>query len=531
MRKIVAKKMISTALAAAMLVGVTGCGDTGSKETAKSGGAGDDSAIASDSPYVGKGYDLSEKKTVVMYVLGDTPEDMDEVLDKANAEYFEPNLNTTLDLEFLNWSDYSTKYSLLLAGGDPVDLIYTASWCYYNEEAANGAFKALDLDWLKQYMPLSFEQQPAESWDEISINNTIYAVPKSKATFTAYNQVAVRQDLIDQYGLTVPDSWDNYVAYLKELAQKQSETGVTALNTNANREQLLTVFGQSKGVQGVTEGYDFDYYADNSEAAPAGEDIWYLYTSDFYKDYCLTMADLAKSGAWSTDAINDTSDAQAYFENGTSGSFVWNSSVFAAGKNMEDSGNGTYAAYDLTPDVKRSRGSYAVDAIAITEKSADPERAALVLDYMKGDAQLNRLLLGGIEGKHYKLNDDGTRETLDDSDGYTWNNWAWAINRQDEPDEAGLDERQVAIDKHNEEMEYVPEQTGFTFDPSAVQTEFTVVQSLVDEYKMAFALGIYGDKTEDTFEDFKTQLEDAGVQKVCDEFVKQYNSYMEQKNS
>ena len=149
-------------------------------------------------------------------------------------------------------------------------------------------------------MPLSYDQQPDESWDEISINNTIYAVPKSKATFTAYNQVAVRQDLIDKYNLTVPDSWDNYVKYLKELAQKQSETGVTALNTNANREQLLTTYGQSKGVQGVTEGYDFEYYANNSDAAPSTDDIWYLYTSDFYKDYCLTMADLAKSGVWST---------------------------------------------------------------------------------------------------------------------------------------------------------------------------------------------------------------------------------------
>ena len=184
----------------------------------------------------------------------------------------------------------------------------------------------------------------------------------------------------------------------------------------------------------------------------------------------------------------------------------------------------------MTPDVKRNRGSYAVDAIAITEKSEDPERAALVLDYMKGDVNLNRLLLGGIEGKHYQLNEDGTRTTLDDADGYTWNNWAWAINRQDEPDESGLDERQIAIDKHNEEMEYVPQQTGFTFDPSEVQTEFTVVQSLVDEYKMAFALGIYGDDTEKNFEDFKKQLEDAGIQKVCDEFNTQYKVYMEQKD-
>lgn len=49
---------------------------------------------------------------------------------------------------------------------------------------------------------------------------------------------------------------------------------------------------------------------------------------------------------------------------------------------------------------------------------------------MKGDVNLNRLLLGGIEGKHYQLNEDGTRTTLDDA-GDVRNNWAWAINRQE----------------------------------------------------------------------------------------------------
>ena len=51
-----------------------------------------------------------------------------------------------------------------------------------------------------------------------------------------------------------------------------------------------------KVCKALTEGYDFEYYANNSDAAPTTDDIWYLYTSDFYKDYCLTMADLAKSG-------------------------------------------------------------------------------------------------------------------------------------------------------------------------------------------------------------------------------------------
>ena len=150
MKKKLITKLVCGLLATTMVLGVTGCGGSKDAGSASVDGSEDNSAtagenggVASDSPYAGKGLDLSNHETVVMYVLGDAPEDLDDVISKANSEYFEPNLNTTLDLEFLNWSDYSTKYSLLLAGGDPVDLIYTASWCYYNEEVENGAFKVL----------------------------------------------------------------------------------------------------------------------------------------------------------------------------------------------------------------------------------------------------------------------------------------------------------------------------------------------------------------------------------------------------
>ena len=248
--------------------------------------------------------------------------------------------------------------------------------------------------------------------------------------------------------------------------------------------------------------------------------------SDIYKQYCLEMAELAKKGVWSTDAINDTSDAQAYFENGTSGAFVWNTSVYSAGKNLESSKNGTYAVYDVTPDTLRRRGSYADDATAITASSKNPKRAALVLDYIKSDVNLNRLLLGGIEGEHWELTKDGYRKTLDAAENYTWNGWAWALNRQDEPDEVGIDERQVVMDEKMEEKEYHPEVAGFTFDPSNVETEYTVVQSVLAEYESSFALGIYGDQTEKMFDTMKQTLESAGLSKVTDELLRQYEEYL-----
>lgn len=517
------KKLITVATVVITTVSMTACGSA--KGTVAEGKNNVNFEVKSG-PYADKGIDLSEHKNIVMYVLGDRPVDMDAVLEKANTEYFEPNLNTDLDIEFLNWSDYQTKYPLLLSGGEQVDLIYTASWCFYNEEIGAGAFKELDDEFLKKYMPYTYEEEPKEAWDEISVAGKVYAVPKGQASFTAYNIAAVRKDLMEKYNLTEPTSWENFKEFLKELATHQGETGVTALNTNANREQLLTMFLQSRKLQGVTEGYDWHYHADNSEAAPKDSDIFYLYTSDEYKDYCKEMAELADAGVWSSDAINDTTDPQSYFENGTSGAFVWNTTIFQAGKNLEDAGLGEYVAYDVTPDTKRSRGAYSVDATAITSKCTDPERAALTLDYMKSDVNLNRLLLGGIEGTHWELEEDGSRKVLDKSADYSWNNWAWAINRQDEPQEAGLDQRQVDISDECEKQEFVPEQTGFTFDPANVQSQYQAVSAVVDEYRMSFALGIYGADTESTFENFKSQLTAAGIDDVTAEFIKQYDEYM-----
>lgn len=516
-------RIMSLALAGITALVLTACGSTASNGT-------DSFTIPGDSPYAGKGYNLSQRKNVVMYVLGDEPADMKKITDKANAEYFEPDLNTTLEIKFLNWSDYATKYSLLLSGGEQVDLIYTAAWCYYNEEAAKGAFLELTDDFLKENMPYTYEQQPEESWKQISIDGKIYAVPKAKAAFTGYSIAGVRQDLIDKYKLTVPDSWENYQKYLKELAALKSETGVIPLNTNANREQLLTVFLQARGIQNVTEGYDWMYFHNDKEQAPDDKDIFYFYGSDLNLEYAKKMAELASEGIWTADAINDTTDAQAYFENGTSGSFLWNTTVFQAGKNLESAGIGTYAVYDLTPKALRSRASYATDAIAITAKSEDRQRAALVLDYMKSDVSLNRLLLGGIEGIHYELTDKGTRLKLDESKNYIWNNWAWAINRQDEPDEAGLDERQIAISENMDAHEYHPQIAGFTFDPKNVETEYTVVKSIIDEYKQSFALGIYGEKTEAEFAGFQKKLKNAGIDKVTEELKAQYNDYRKRNN-
>ena len=213
-------KRLSVFLAAVMAAGLCACGssapDSTKEGTASSPAAesvqaeGSDEGISEESPYYGKGYDLAERKNVVLYVLGDAPADMDKVLEEANNKYLIPNLNTTLEIKFLNWSDYQTKYSLVLAGGEDVDLIYTASWCYYNEEAAKGAFKELDMDFVQKYLPYTYEQQPEVSWEQAKIGDKLYAVPKGNASFSNYDFIVARKDLIDKYDLTEPEDWETF---------------------------------------------------------------------------------------------------------------------------------------------------------------------------------------------------------------------------------------------------------------------------------------------------------------------------------
>lgn len=54
--------------------------------------------------------DLSKKVNVNMIMVGDKPNDWEDVNEAIN-EYLEP-FNTTLSATFLSWSDYTTLYPL-----------------------------------------------------------------------------------------------------------------------------------------------------------------------------------------------------------------------------------------------------------------------------------------------------------------------------------------------------------------------------------------------------------------------------------
>ena len=266
------KKAIAMATTLTMLTGLSACGNSGTQNvgTGASGGqnASGNEGISEDSPYKDMGFDLSEHEDIICYAVGERPTDMDLVLEKLNDEYLGPWLNASLQVEFISWGDLGTKYSLLLSGGDKVDLIYTSSWCNYNSEAGNGAFKELSEDFLKTYLPYSYPQQAPESWEQASISGVVYAIPKNFSTFTSYNVFVLRKDLADKYGIGEINSWDSMKEALYTIADNETQNGIYANGQRGSNEFGDHLWWQNVGADVLASGYDFMYYTHGSEDLP-----------------------------------------------------------------------------------------------------------------------------------------------------------------------------------------------------------------------------------------------------------------------
>lgn len=138
-------------------------------------------------------------------------------------------------------------------------------------------------------------------------------------------------------------------------------------------------------------------------------------------------------------------------------------------------------------------------------------------------------MVGGIEGVHYEMTEDGKRKLAASADKYGWASWAWGITGKDSPALYSEDPRSNMMEEMCMEKEYAPIASGFTFDKKNVEAELAVINSIVQEYGASFNIGLFGDDTEAKYQEFVGKLEDAGLSKVMDECKAQYEAFCERK--
>ena len=471
-------------------------------------------SAAADEPNPWASFDTSQEVNLVLYAVGTKGPDHERVIALVN-ERMKELINTTIDVEIIPLSDFQTRYPLVLAGGDDVDMIITHPRIGpFSTNADNGAFLALSDDFLNKWMPETMKSQAPMSWRQSMYKGNLYYVPRNQSDYEQAYGVVVIKELREKYGIPEITNVDEFEQYLFAIAKGEQGTGLFAFYANPTLP-ISWVFLNS--VNNWLGFGSVSWDADNPGRINP-DDIFIPALTPEYREYCLRMANWAKEGVWPSNAITNVTHTGDLFKEGKSASDICNYKAANADiVEMEKQGK-TAEYFCLMPDTANTRISpYGNDGLAITYFSKHPERAALAIDVMKNDPVINNLLQGGIEGEHYILNADNTHSNGPNYEGYPWGGWAWCLRSQLNPTEGGLYPAVKAMRQKYDSMNIDPDRftiDGFTFDNTGLEAESALINSLNQEWSASFDLGVFGDETDAKLDEYVALLKEAGIEKI-----------------
>jgi ABC-type glycerol-3-phosphate transport system substrate-binding protein len=527
------KRLVSLALVLLLCIALlAGC--SSSSAPASNGGSGNSTTPTSSAPAEGgsdtpagdngatddnpwSGFDTSKEVNLVFYAVGTKNSAHDYVIGKANARMKEL-INTTVDVEIIPLSDFQTKYPLVLAGGEDVDIIMTHPYIGpFTTHADNGAFMELTDEFLHKWMPVTMQTQVPASWKQAMYKGKLMQIPRNDSDFEQAYGVVVRKDMMEKYNIGNITSVDDFQKYLYAVADGEKNTGMYAMYVNPTSPMSLTF------VQGV-ESWQTAGSALWDSKKPGKinpDDLFLMQDTEEYKNYCLRMADWAKHGVWPSSAITGTTHITDLFSESKSASDIC--MYKAANSDILDAVTRGFEAeyYNILPPGANTRiAPYNYDALAITSFSKNQERAALAVDVMKNDYEVTNLLQGGVEGEHYILDPVTNTHSLGPkAEEYAWSGWAWCLRSLQNPGEGGIVPSVMAIredfGKRNVDASLFTVD-GFSVDNSAFEAESANLNSLSQEWASSFDLGVFGDDTEKKLNEYIGLLKAAGSDKILE---------------
>ncbi|MDQ0878518.1 putative aldouronate transport system substrate-binding protein [Paenibacillus sp. V4I3] len=458
----------------------------------------------------------NEPTAEIQLMFPGTPQ-KDVALVEAEAnKYLKDKLNVTLKINAVDWGQWDNKLNLMIASGEPSDIVFTAAWQRYAINVAKGAF--LDLGPLidKDAPELKKELDPA-FFEGSKINGKNYGIPTNKE-LAATRGVVYRQDLADKYQLDVSKvkTWADLEPLLKAIKEK---------------EPTITPFFMAATSNGVFDGLDWDYLGDGaipgviSKTDKSTKVLNQLETPQYVDVMKLTRS-WYKAGYINKDASTSTVTVADQAKAGKV--FMWAEGL-KPGKAAEMEG---YVGFklgqiDLTvPTITTGDASGAM--LAISKSSKNPDKAMKVIGLLHNDKYLNNLINFGIEGKHYVKKSDNVIDTAPgiDPKNHPYNPGAqWELGNQflnylmsnENPKKWDLFKEFNAKGIKSPGL-------GFSFDAEPVKTEIAAVTNVSKQYEAAIRTGSVD--PDEKIAEYLAKQKAAGVDKIIAEKQKQFDAFL-----
>lgn len=488
------KKTLLVAGAALALVGLTACG--GGDKKADGDKAGDKSG------------DVTK---LLMYQIGDKPENYDTLMDIANKQIKE-EINAEIDLQYIGWGDWEKKMSTIIASGENYDIAFTGGT--YVTNAQKGAYTDL-TEMAPKYAKNAYDQLDEAYITGNLVDGKLYAFPVNGNVY-GQQVLTFNKQYLDKYDLKVDDikSYADAEDVLKKFHEKEPNIAAFAVG------QSFIVSGNYDYPLGKHSPFAVKTDGDNN----APKIINQYDDEDFIANLEL-MHKWYQDGLIPTDAATNTTgfplDGNTWLmREETQGPMDYGDTILtnAAGQPL--------VSEAITIPLKTTAQAQMAN-FAVSNVSKNKEKSVEFLGLLNSNAELLNGLVWGVEGEAWEKVSDNRIKLLD---GYKPNTHMAAWNTgnnmilytQDTLPEEKIKERDESI-KTAETSPIL----GFNFNTSSVKTELTNIANVMNRYQASLNTGTVDPK--DTLPKLNDDLKKAGWDKVQEEMQKQLDEFVKTK--
>ena len=545
------QKFLSVLLATMMLTSlcISGCGNAG-KETVDPGSSKESSVSAEKESEVKSGEEKLEDVTIQVWMSGGSKQkDSDKVWAAFNEKLQEYVPNTTVEFTMIPTAEYKDRFSQMLASGEKVDLAYLSDWVTgpIINDVKDGNLTPLSslLEGYGQGILESLGERIFEN--QRNAYGDLYYVINWRGLSSRKRGLYIPTELAQLAG----DTWldDTQKAMDKWAGEEYSES-----NWRAVLDQFDVCFNACKEADRIYSGFGtntffgwlYTYNVTEEQicyVGPTWKDNTFTVSdgvrSDSLRVYAEYMADFYKKGYIRSDiaSVNHKDSNAVYFVK--DGVYDDNTLITYFHTNIvgDLENNERRAGVDLSVlsvEKEPVLGNGEDSTMAVPYCADEPERAMMVLNALFTQPELYRLLIYGIEGEHYTLNDDGTYVWAENCGINADNNYGLPASFIGTSFNTFLGPNDIA-DKWEKvaEMDRTARTNplaNFIFDTSPVEGVVTALNAIDGQYSEILRKGYMGDKWEETLDQWIAERKMAGVDDLVNEYQKQLDEYVKANN-
>ena len=339
--------------------------------------------------------------------------------------------------------------------------------------------------------------------------------------------LAIRGDLMEQYGIDQITNWDELKAFYLACAENGMYAGQGGPWYQYFQGQGLSTTGGAPNA-----GELVLYHAQD----PEDLGFYYLLDWDGFTDYCHQAKELADAGCWSSDVLNSNDERQTGLLTGRTAGMIWNmGSCLTYGKQANsENPDWNVTLIDPVADMPKKVNPYINNGVAININSQHKERAMMVLNEFYTNPEVYDLAMLGIEGKHWEAVGDDQYKVIDETNYGVSNNCNWGWNNADIQRTEYIENRTALDDTYdamqeawNNNIKEAHPYDGFNFDSTKVSTQFAAVEAALGNYYTPLINGLVDD-VDASIEALRAALESAGIRDVLAEMESQAAAYVEE---